>query len=60
MENLEYIAPLGMSDHYGIFWKHNCSTQMVNDRNEKRLANFKGDYYNCLKTCDLVGNYQKA
>ena len=39
--DLEYLAPLGMSDHVGILWKYNCSTQMVHDRNEKRLAYFK-------------------
>ena len=44
IENLKYIAPLGLSDHIGLLWKFTCSVSTVHRQEVVKRAYWKGDY----------------
>ena len=44
VEKMNYLSPIGLSDHVGLIWKLNCSLAMHSNIPSFKYAYWKGDY----------------
>ena len=63
VENLQYLNPIGLSDHVGIQWKLNCRAGIEDRRTTLRYAYWKADYdemerrLNEINWSEVLNNY---